>query len=237
MEASHRTESARRLARGRNQAIRRIEMTTFFKKIRISLFAMFLLPLVSSGQSVDYTKSYLAQNEPGDQLYLKVRCNPRNLSFSARVRFVTHDHLIDANEIGVYPWPVYFEKAKADRCEAKVLGGVPESFFLTSLRRPFSFKGSSVGIPRDVLLAVIRDGVRLGKTELHLRFTGSTAGGYEFRRSYSNAITNICTMMATLCGDSEFIAACGNSGGSDNAAFTSLLNDLKRVVRDHTPTP
>lgn len=85
-------------------------------------------------------------------------------------------------------------------------------------------------IPESALLGAIRDGVRLGQTDLHFKFTGDSTGNVVQRR-YPQALVNICALMATLCGDSDYSLACGSEYVKRDSEV--LVEKLRTLVDEH----
>ena len=183
--------------------------------MRHPIIPAFLVALAAplTAQNVGLTQSVLVQSDAGEKLSLEVRCNPRDLDFDPIVR--TDLENLD----GIYE-TIGFGFA----AEVNVTGGSSHSF---------SSSFSSIAyeeIPESTVLEAIRDGVRLEQTDLHLKFTGASTSNVVERR-YPQAVVKICSLLATVCGDSDYALACGSGYVTRDASV--LVEKLRMLIDEH----
>ena len=170
-----------------------------------------------AAQNVGRTRSQLVQSDPGEQMYLGVRCNPRDLDESPRVATELDD--LDG---------IYEAIGFGFTGEVKVPGGQPHSFAKNS---------DSIydeEIPKSALLEAINDGTRLRQGDLHFRFTGNRTG-FSIERCYPQAVVHICALMAAVCGDRDYALACGSRYVRQDSG--TLVEKLRRILDEHDGPP
>ena len=168
-------------------------------------------PLLS--QNVGQTRTALFQSNLGEELSLDLNCNPRNLDENPTI--VTD--LVDLN--GIYEQIGYGIIG-----EIQVMGGTVHHFMKDYSSLLF------FEIPKSVVLGAVRDGVRLSQTEIRLKITGASTGN-SVERIYPQAVVYICSTMAALCGDMEYIVACGSQYVTRDSDV--LVQKLKQILIEH----
>ena len=168
-------------------------------------------PLLS--QNVGRTQTVLIQSNPGEKLLLDLDCNPRNLDENPTITTYLDD--LDG---------IYEQIGYGIMGEIQVMGGIVHHFARDYGSLLF------LDIPKPVALEAVRDGVRLSQTEIRLKITGAFTGN-SIERIYPQAVVYICSTMAALCGDMEYIVACGSQYVTRDSSV--LVQKLKQILLEH----
>ena len=177
-----------------------------------AIFASIMIqPLFS--QNVGPSESNLIQSNPGERLSLEMSCNPRNLDAPSQI-------LTDIDDLdGIYELVGFGYTAGVS-----VLGGTAHHF----ARTYNSIYSES--IPKGVMLEAVRDGIRLGQHELNLWFVGDMTG-YRIERRYPQGVINVCSFMAALCEDRDYVLACGSTYVKSDAEV--LIEKLSVLIQQY----
>ena len=186
-----------------------------FNLIRGLFWAIFISIIIQPlfSQNVGLSESILIQSNPGERLSLEMSCNPRNLDAPSEI-------LTELDDLhGIYELVGFGFTAGVS-----VLGGTAHQF-----AREFSSIYYE-SIPKVAMLEAVRDGIRLNQHELNLWFVGSRTG-YRLERRYPQGVINVCSFMAALCEDRDYVLACGPTYAKSDAEV--LVQKLSVLVQQY----